>query len=81
MPAAERFAICDGAVEGFGSLVTAPPGFRLDGSGKLWRTGPHGDQPSGFRVTEEGEVVEDLELAENAGPDRHFDACAQRRRL
>jgi hypothetical protein len=70
--AASQMSICDGAVEGFGSLNTAPSGFRLDSSGRLWSTGTHHDQPSGFRMTEDGEIVEDEVLAESAGLSRHF---------
>jgi|GEM_PF-2768893 len=69
---AERITICDGGIEGFGSLTTAPPGFRLDNSGRLWATGPHHDQPSGFRITEDGEVVEDEVVAESAASGRRF---------
>jgi hypothetical protein len=69
---AKQMTICDGAVEGFGSLTSAPPGFRLDSSGRLWETGPRHDQPSGFRMTEDGEIVEDEVIAESAGSGRHF---------
>jgi hypothetical protein len=70
--AAVQLSICDGAVEGFGSFTTAPFGFRLDSSGRLWQTGAHDDQPSGFRMTEDGEIVEDEVMAESAGLGRHF---------
>jgi hypothetical protein len=70
--AAVQMSICDGAIEGFGSLITAPPGFRLDSSGRLWETGPHHDQPSGFRMTEDGEIVEDEVVAESEASGRHF---------
>jgi hypothetical protein len=69
---AKQMSICDGAIEGFGSLTTAPPGFRLDSSGRLWKTGAHHDQPLGFRITEDGELVEDEVIAESAGLGRHF---------
>jgi hypothetical protein len=69
---AKQMSICDGAIEGFGSLTTAPSGFRLDSSGRLWKTGVHGDQPIGFRVTEDGEIVEDEFIAESEGLGRHF---------
>lgn len=69
---AKQMSVCDGAIEGFGSLTTAPAGFRLDGSGRLWKTGAHQDKPSGFRMTEDGEVVEDDEVRDNAGSGRHF---------
>jgi hypothetical protein len=69
---AKPMSICDGAIEGFGSLVTAPPGFRLDSSGRLWETRSRHDQPSGFRMTEDGEIVEDEVFAESAGAGRHF---------
>lgn len=70
--AAVQMSICDGAIEGFGSLTTAPPGFRLDSSGRLWKTGVHHDQPLGFRITEDGELVDDEVIAESAGLGRHF---------
>jgi hypothetical protein len=70
--AARQMSICDGAIEGFGSLTTAPAGFRLDSSGRLWKTGAHNDQPLGFRMTEDGEIVEDEVIAESAGLGRHF---------
>lgn len=69
---AKQMSICDGAIEGFGSLTTAPSGFRVDSSGRLWKAGAHEDQPSGFRVTEDGEIVEDEVIAESAGLGRHF---------
>lgn len=69
---AKQMCVCDGAIEGFGSLTTAPSGFRLDGSGRLWKTGTHHDRPSGFRMTEDGEIVEDEEVAESASSGRHF---------
>ena len=69
---AERMSICYGGIEGFGSLTTAPPGFRLDEAGRLWETGPHHNQPSGFRITEDGEIVEDEVVAETAASGRHF---------
>lgn len=68
---AKQISICDGAIEGFGSLTTAPPGFRLDEAGRLWEIGPHQDQPSGFCMTEDGEIVED-DVAEGAGANRRF---------
>lgn len=70
-PGAKQISIYDGAIEGFGSLSTAPPGFRLDEAGRLWETGPHQDQPSGFRMTEDGEIVED-DVAEGPGANRRF---------
>lgn len=69
---ARQMFICDGAIEGFGSLVTAPSGFLLDSTGRLWEEGAHHDRPSGFRMTEDGEIVEDEDFAESAGSDRHF---------
>jgi hypothetical protein len=71
-PGAKQMSICDGAIEGFGSLTTAPPGFRLDSSGRLWKTGAHHDQPLAFRMTEDGEIVEDEVIAESEGLGRHF---------
>ncbi len=70
--AALQMSICDGAIEGFGSLSTAPPGFSLDSSGRLWKTGTHRDEPLGFRITEDGEIVEDEVAAESARLSRHF---------
>ncbi len=70
--ASGQMSICDGAIEGFGSLSTAPPGFRLDSSGRLWITGSHREQPSGFRISEDGELVEDEVAAETVGLGRHF---------
>ena len=69
---AKRMFICDGVIEGFGSLMTAPPGFRLDQSGRLWERGSHRDHPSGLRMTEDGEIVEDDDFAEGAGSGRHY---------
>jgi hypothetical protein len=69
---ANQMSICDGAIEGFGSLTTAPPGVRLDSSGRLWKTDAHRDQPLGFRMTEDGEIVEDEVIPESAGLGRHF---------
>lgn len=75
---AEQMSICDGAIEGFGSLITAPPGFRMDSSGRLWETGLRHDQPSGFRMTEDGEIVEDEVRAETVGSGRHFGPRAEK---
>lgn len=69
---ANQMCICDGAIEDFSSLTSAPPGFRLDSSGRLWKTGAHHDQPSGFRMTEDGEIVEDEFFEESAGLGRDF---------
>ena len=62
-----HFAVCDGAIEGLGSFNSAPAGYFLDRSGRLWSSGRRCNQPSGFRVTEDGELVEDNVLAEKAG--------------
>jgi len=70
-PGAKQMSVCDGAIEGFGSLTSAPAGFRLDGSGRLWKTSERHGRPSGFRMTEDGEVVED-DVEEKAGSGRHF---------
>ena len=75
-----HFAFCDGVIEGFGSLTTAPAGYSLDSSGRLWSAGCSFSQPSGFLVTEDGELVEDTVLAEKAGSARAV-AIASSRRL
>jgi hypothetical protein len=75
-----HFAFCDGVIEGFGSLTPAPAGYSLDGSGRLWSAGRSFSQPSGFLVTEDGELVEDTVLAEKAGSARRA-AIAHSRRL
>jgi len=79
--AATQISICDGAIEGFGSLSTAPPGFRLDSSGRLWKTGAHGDRPLGFRISEDGEIVEDEVVAESVGLGRHFGPRSEKGRV
>jgi hypothetical protein len=61
------FASCDGAIEGFGSLTPAPIGYSVDRTGRLWRCGSVISRPLGFRLTEEGEIIEDTVLAEKEG--------------
>lgn len=75
-----HFAFCDGVIEGFGSLTSAPAGYLLDRSGRLWSAGRSFSQPSGYRVTEDGELVEDTVLEEKAGSARPA-AIAHSRRL
>jgi len=59
-----HYVFCDGAVEGFGSVTSVPTGYFLDRSGRLWSAGHGFRQPAGFRLTEDGELVEDAVLAE-----------------
>jgi len=75
-----HFAFCDGSIEGYGSLTPAPAGYSLDRSGRLWSAGRSLSRPSGFRVTEEGELVEEDVLAEKAGPVRPAALSHSRRR-
>lgn len=75
-----HFAFCDGVIEGFGSLTPAPAGYLLDRSGRLWSAGRSFSQPSGFRVTEDGELVEDTLLAEKASSARPAALSRPRRR-
>ena len=75
-----HYAFCDGAVEGYGSLNPVPAGYAVDRSGRLWSTGHGYRQPSDFRLTEDGELVEDAVLAEKAGGRRPVAAIHVRRR-
>lgn len=75
-----HFAFCDGSIEGFGSLTPAPAGYLLDSYARLWRSGRSLSRPSGFRVTEEGKLVEEDVLAEKAGPVRPAALSHSRRR-
>ncbi|MGO9239796.1 MAG: hypothetical protein ACLQBJ_03210 [Bryobacteraceae bacterium] len=75
-----HFAFCDGSIEGYGSLTPAPAGYLLDSYGRLWRSGRCLSRPSGLRVTEEGELVEEDVLAEKAGAVRPAALSHSRRR-
>ena len=76
-----HYAFCDGAVEGFGSLTPVPNGYSLDGSGRLWSAGRGYGRPLDFRLTEDGELVEDAVLAEKTGSMRPAAPIHPRRRL